>query len=1039
MPLSPDRDRDRGRDWVMDMDKDRDRDRDRDRDKDRDRGGERTWASWRERHPDAYNDPDRRDRDRDRDRYAEPSTSTSAFAGSSSVNPYAPSASRGQVSGGRSRSPDSNRSRQASGSSTGISQYRTDHHGGSRADYEPGEISHPPTAPASLLSRERERERDPREAYQSRPSYSHDLPAKPPYSMAPQSSSGSANTSSRLEYWPRKVSSNSVSVSVDRPRSRDHSPSVGSNRDREMISGKEGSVTGALEGFSKAMHSTLVSTSAHALALSHFTRLTQFPYTNPTSPAFEDAQRRVRDAERTLNEKMASLHSSFTELMRRTVGRVGEGGIGALEMDGIKERLRKLEELSSSLASTSTAPVPPPPADAPPKLPPAPDESSGSSASTQHVPPAVVETPAIEPKKDAVERTRGRLKAMLNDIITRLERVEDTSGTFDDRLFEVEGTLMIQESDSIDEDYGWGQLEDRRDPDGKLRGIKRKQRDYEQEQEPEVIAIDGDGENDDMELDESSMPDVDKGKGSVESMQREMKRMASDLKVLYSKTSAKGQNETPQVDPSSAAEVSALRDQVARMSAQIAEIQAQASASTIPGSAGITSTPALPSQSTLITLQNQMATLAAERQQIIAEQQQQRPSPPPSNPVVNLAPIEEAIGSLKEQVESMGVQMKDLVSDKVARSSVYGQISTGVTRLADNIKRCRTEINQQKTDHSAFMIAYNANIATHKRETELLQAEVSSLRDQSAKRAEQDKTTSQWMMAMANELKNLRTTITELRDGREKWTKEVMEACLDAVKEEVKAAKVPPEEYARIAKREIGNSMREFIAKTRGKTATPVPPANRSTSEPIDGKNTTGNPAPQADSTANASASASASPATTNVAMLPTLPTLPESALPSQMQREASLQAQSKSPMIVNSAAASGNLTPPVPGIPSTSLQPPAIIAPIASIGPPSNDGTASTLPSNQSTSAAQATQPVPNPQTSDVQPSAPARPTLSQTPEQSAQPTPSGSTQLDVPPSDNAQMNETFNPSEPEVALPDGTTNPPNHAVEEEMMNGTK
>ncbi|OCF41281.1 hypothetical protein I317_04939 [Kwoniella heveanensis CBS 569] len=1008
MPLSPDRDRDRARDWDREWDRDREREREREWDRDRDGRPRRDYNS----RPDEDSNPERdRDRDRERDRYGASATTSSTAAvgggGGSSVNPYGPL----PVSfGSRSKSPEGSRSRQASGSSAAAGQYRADNHASAHDTPEPGQIIPIQTAPTALSSRDPAR--DPREAYQSRSSYAHDLPPRPPYSIAPQlSSTSSAKPPSRLEYRPRKTSN-----SIDRSRSRDHSPSYGSSRDREMISGKESSVTNALEGFSKAMHSTLVSTSAHALALSHFTRLTHFPYTNPTSPAFEDAQRRVRDAEKILNEKMASLHSSFTELMRRTVGRVGEGGIGALEMDGLKERLRKLEEMSSSLGSSSTTTqVPPPPSTVPPPPPPQIEQSADPRGSVQ--PAGTTVTPAgppaaTEAHKDAVEGTRGRLKAMLNDIITRLEKVESTSGTFDDRLFDVEGTLMIQESDSLDEDYGWGQLEDRRDPDGKLRGIKRKR--TVDEAAPEVIVIDGAGD-DDVPMDETgSISAIDKGKGSVESMQRQMQRMASELKELLAKTRAAESSETPVAQSSStvpSAELSALQRQVTSLSAQIAAIQAQA----------------LPSSTT--------TTAGQSNQQVDYVEQR------PTKPAVDLAPIEESIKSLKEQVDSMDAQTKDLISDKVARSTVYAQISSGVTKLAENIKRCRTEVDQQKTDQSAFVVGYTAYIAASKRETELLQAELKSLREQSAKRVEQDVKTSQWMLAMANEMKSLRTTTTEMRDGREKWTKEVMEACLDAVKEEVKAAKVPPEEYARIAKREIGNSMREFIAKTRKNLSTPGPAGNRSTSEPVDAGNATGNPTLQANASGSASASvsASASPAT-NVAVLPTLPTLPESALPTQMQREASLQARTQSPNMdtLNPAIVGGN-TPHVMEETATTLQPPTIVTsgiPSPSAATVTNGDVLPVIPES-STGTDQAAQLPANPQSTSVA-------VGNELPGQPAQHVPLLVSQPDVflpvstLPTGGLPTVPPLNPPSMDGAIPAAsTTDAPNHAAEEELMNG--
>ncbi|WVR08417.1 hypothetical protein IAU60_005472 [Kwoniella sp. DSM 27419] len=677
------------------------------------------------------------------------------------VNPYAPTVGTvygysGDVSGSRRVSVESPASRPAS------SNYVA--HGDPRDTRD----RPPPSGPSSA-------------APPPRPSSATSIPAGP----------------STREYRPRQTS--------DKTWSRDQSPAVsvssgsGAPREREVLAGKEGSVAGALEEFTKAMHTTLTSTSIHSLALSHFTRLAKFPQTDPTSPSFEDAQKRVQEAEKALNQHMITLQMSFTELMRRAVGKVGqEGGVGNLEIDVLKERLRKLEQA----ATTSIVPPPPILNDVTPVQGP-----SMAQAAMPAVPDLATRTSA---KNDSDPATRGRLKALLKDISDRLHSVEDFKDAFDSRIDTVETVVMNWELDEVEPPkkriYGWGQLEDARDPTGRLRGLKRPRRDDTTTGETDIVDVDPEV---DMSVDDSgAMDDGSADKEQLALLQKQITALTSDIVDLKAETTAgaatqaqSGGNATGQpLEEEVAAlqtRIKALEDQLPAVKDRLV-VSAAADTSTVPP--------------------NQTSSLQGETQAAGGSNQTTDPNTPPPD----MTKIHQEIAAIKSTYDQIKQNIERVMAQRASPLAT-------VSLVTETLRKRDSEWTESKSRQAGSAgVEQQSQTDALKREVDALRDEVKLFKEDHARRAEQDRSTLASMEALQAELQGLRQETKAMRDGREEWTKEVMRCCLSAVKEENDANK---EEYSKIVRGELAKLAKEHMMK---RSMSVTGSGSRSTSEPAD-------------------------------------------------------------------------------------------------------------------------------------------------------------------------------------------------------------
>ena len=224
------------------------------------------------------------------------------------------------------------------------------------------------------------------------------------------------------------------------------------------------------------MHSTLLSTSTHALAVQHLKRMESFPIPSSgiPSPSLADAQNRLRAAEVELSDRMRELYTTFEELMRRHSSQSrdrntdGDSGIvndkekererelSKSEVEGVRNRMEALERRLDEIP-----PPPPPPT---------------TTASTRKG--KEKESNEADGDGTGIEGKRSRAKLLLEEMLSRLQAVEGLKDNLDTRCNDLEDLVYSRIQDDLEVvkmgNGRWKDFENMRDPDGSIRGIKRK-------------------------------------------------------------------------------------------------------------------------------------------------------------------------------------------------------------------------------------------------------------------------------------------------------------------------------------------------------------------------------------------------------------------------------------------------------------------------------------------------------------------------------------------------------------------------------------
>nr|XP_031857910.1 uncharacterized protein CI109_006706 [Kwoniella shandongensis]KAA5524982.1 hypothetical protein CI109_006706 [Kwoniella shandongensis] len=892
---------------------------------------------------------DNREWDRRRPTHPVPTApSASSAGGSNYAFSYSSRRSRSPQSSRRDRERDRDRdgyspearARVPSGGAVRASTYRSGNH--HAEDPEPGQIV---ALPRDYPSQRTERY-DPRPRTSSF-STSYDdagssrLPPRPDHALPPN---------------PTKK------MSLDRPpsvasSSRPHSPVQ--RRVQSPVAGitpASGSVAGALEAFTRAMRDTILSHSDRDIAHKHFTALAKFPHTNPTSPHFEEAERRVRQAERALHDQMTALEGSFNEVMKRTVGKtdvIQEGDVAALEVDALKERLKRLEELSSGVSARPISGIPST----------ARGPAIQTSTDVARTVDVTIDTAGTADVAAEPSSKRIKLKAMLDDIIARLSAVEGAKDSLESRCEELENEMSLMESDaSMKLDQGirtWEELEAQRDPE-KRRSKKRKERDEDlqevsrNEREPSTAAA--------VHATASALPSVNDPPATAAA--------AAAGTSTTSTTNASGTSsiEGLSIDPRVAKFLSAVYKETTALRQEVANARDKVNHDAIP--------PALvPSGNTdtyqqISTFQSELASLKGEVKSLKVTTENAKP--------VDIAPVSADVKSLQDHITRIDKDLAERREKDVSRSHVLSHISTGISDLSNLIQQTRNDNKQIREEREASKQAET----TRAGEVQLLKSQfewiLKEFKTESEKRDADQIAAKEQIEALKSEVQALRDGIKELTDGREAWTRDVMTACLTTVKEDMR------EEYAQIAFREL----KKIVDKKVAQRAPQASGSNRGLSEGLPSGSTSPSIPP---STALATASVPAqSTATVSPKAPPTAPTTnasaPQPAAPATIGLGVSAPiAQSSTASITNDASSSTALSGQIPttsgndsSLPSggAPIQP-ALAARLDDSASPTHKITLKFGTGVQSSSshplASRITHPVPSPITS------PQRPTLSE------------------------------------------------------------
>lgn len=339
------------------------------------------------------------------------------------------------------------------------------------------------------------------------------------------------------------------------------------------------------------MHSALLSTSSHAIAARHYSRMTAFAQSSSSSSSLHnatstsDAQAQLHAAELELGDRMKELHRTFSDLMRRTLRPASAHALGSpsrrssevssSDLQVLRDRIRQLERKMEDA---------PPPRDISAPPPPSPSVKGKEKATTQDE----------AERNDGPSGKRSRARALLEDMSIRLQAVEGMKDSLENRYVDLENMVNAKIQDEMEiERMGnrsWRVIEDLRDPDGSLRGIKRKRAERDERMAAEEGRMTIDTLASPSRISAISASGPDSGVAQLQEQVAALEQFKPEITTLASRVLAL---ETAHPAPSGAAgapmpsardrearagpdrELLALQQQVADLEAELAGIKAQ--------------------------------------------------------------------------------------------------------------------------------------------------------------------------------------------------------------------------------------------------------------------------------------------------------------------------------------------------------------------------------------------------------------------------------------------------------------------------------
>ena len=175
----------------------------------------------------------------------------------------------------------------------------------------------------------------------------------------------------------------------------------------------------------------------------HLRNLSSF---SPDPITLESARRAVEEADADVRSQLANLSSAFAQSSHRS-SVPEESSEVPVEMEKLNTRLSRVEERLGG-------------------------QSHGNTEGPTPKTPFTAKSDAVPPSDPAAKR--GRARALLQDLVERLENVEARGGRDDERFDDLEGLIWaeIWNGPVGVGPRSWEELETQRDPGGRLRGAE---------------------------------------------------------------------------------------------------------------------------------------------------------------------------------------------------------------------------------------------------------------------------------------------------------------------------------------------------------------------------------------------------------------------------------------------------------------------------------------------------------------------------------------------------------------------------------------
>lgn len=244
----------------------------------------------------------------------------------------------------------------------------------------------------------------------------------------------------------------------------------------------------------RSMHSTLLATTTQALAARHVERLEAFPQNLVNYETLTSARDRLREADTDLNDTMRSLQTAFADVMRRATPPPGGGQGGRRDPRVAEDRQEMQRMIRDKVDFSELVSVGKRLEGVERQL----EEGvelrayKGKGKEKEPSPPPIPTVPGDDGTDVSTKRSRAR--ELLEDMLKRLEKVEGMKEYLENRYFDIQDQLNAREQEELEilrlGNGRWKIIEELRDPDGVIRGLKRRKIDKDEDIEEVPMELD---------------------------------------------------------------------------------------------------------------------------------------------------------------------------------------------------------------------------------------------------------------------------------------------------------------------------------------------------------------------------------------------------------------------------------------------------------------------------------------------------------------------------------------------------------------------